>query len=239
MNFIVPSLVSTLCLAASLAFGAEPSATGVQQENHFEVRSPVAAKIDYLLFLPQGYEKSQQRWPLMLFLHGGGESGTNLADVKRNGPPRYVESHPEFPFILVSPQTKSGWDIRTPMALLDNVISRYRVDTRRIYLTGVSMGGSSTWALANAHPERFAAIVPVSGVGNPANARRLAAMPIWVFHGANDTIISVEYSRKMVAAIKAVGGNVRYTEYPEAHHNIWKRTYDNPELYKWLLAQRR
>jgi predicted peptidase len=90
-----------------------------------------------------------------------------------------------------------------------------------------------------AHPERFAAVVPVSGIGNPADARKLAALPIWVFHGAKDTIISVEYSRKMVAAIKAAGGNVKYTEYPDAHHNIWKRTYDNPELYKWLLAQKR
>ena len=239
MNFIVPSLVSTLFLVASFAFGAEPLATGVQLENHFEVRSPVAAKIGYLLFLPQGYEKSQQRWPLMLYLHGGGESGTNLADVKRNGPPRHVETNPDFPFILVSPQTKSGWDIRTPMALLDDVMSRYRVDPRRVYVTGVSMGGGGVWALAAAHPERFAAIVPVSGIGDPADARKLGALPIWVFHGAKDPIISVEYSRKMVAAIKAAGGNVRYTEYPEAHHNIWKRTYDDPELYKWLLAQRR
>jgi predicted peptidase len=239
MNFVVPSLVSSVFLVASFALGAEPPASGVQQERHFEVRGPVAVKVDFLLFLPQGYEKSQQRWPLMLFLHGGGESGTNVVDVKRNGPPRYVESHPDFPFILVSPQTKGGWGIRTPMALLDDVISRYRVDTRRIYLTGVSMGGGSTWALAAVYPQRFAAIVPVSGSSNPADARKLAAMPIWVFHGAKDPIISVEYSRKMVAAIKAVGGNVRYTEYPEAHHNIWKRTYDNPELYQWLLAQRR
>ena len=178
MSFIVPSLVSTLILVVSLALGAEPAASGVQQEKHFETRRPVAVKVDYLLFLPQGYEKSQQRWPLMLFLHGGGESGTNVADVKRNGPPRYVESHPEFPFILVSPQTKSGWDIRTPMALLDDVVGRYRVDTRRIYLTGVSMGGGATWALAAMYPQRFAAIVPVSGVSNPADARKLAAMPI-------------------------------------------------------------
>jgi len=239
MNFIVRSLVSTLFVAASVAFGAEGPVSGVQRESHFEVQRPVAAKIDYLLFLPQGYERSNQYWPLMLFLHGGGESGTNLVDVKRNGPPKYVESHPEFPFILVSPQTKSGWDYRTLMALLDNVISRYRVDTRRIYLTGVSMGGGGTWAMATAHPERFAAIVPVSGMGNMSDAKRLAALAIWVFHGEKDTIISVEYSRKMVAAIKAVGGNVRYTEYPEAHHNIWKMTYDNPELYTWLLAQRR
>jgi predicted peptidase len=232
---------STLLLAANPAFAAGPPATGVQQECLFEVQSPVAAKIGYLLFLPQGYEKSNQRWPLMLFLHGAQESGTNLASLKRHGPPKYVESHPGFPFILVSPQYHSGndWDKNTLMALLDDVIGRHRVDTRRVYLTGLSMGGSATWSLAAAHPDRFAAIVPVSGVGDPADARKLAALPIWVFHGAKDTIISVEWSRKMVAAIRAEGGNVKYTEYPDARHNIWSRTYNNPGLYKWLLAQKR
>ena len=133
-----------------------------------------------------------QPWPLMLFLHGAQESGTNLASLKKNGPPKYVETHPGFPFILVSPQYHSGndWDKNTLMALLDDVIGKYRVDTRRIYLTGLSMGGSATWSLAAAHPGRFAAIVPVSGVGNPADAKKLAALPIWVFHGAKDTIIS-------------------------------------------------
>jgi predicted peptidase len=239
MNFIVPSLVSTLVLVASPAFAAAPPATAVQQEIHFEAQSPVAAKIDYLLFLPQGYEKSAQRWPLMLFLHGAGECGTNLAKVKRNGPPKYVASHPGFPFILVSPQTSGGWNNNTLIALLDNVINKYRVDTHRIYLTGLSMGGSGTWDLAAAHPDRFAAIVPVSGVGNPADAKKLAALPIWVFHGAKDTIISVEWDRKMVAAITAAGGNIKYTEFPDAHHNIWSKTYDNPDLYSWLLVQKR
>ena len=239
MNSVVRSLVSTVFLLASFAFGAEAPVTGVQQENHFETRGPAGVTIDYLLFLPQGYERSNQYWPLMLFLHGAGETGTNLANVKRNGPPKYVESHPDFPFILVSPQTRGGWDNKTLMALLDDISNKYRVDRRRVYLTGVSMGGSGTWALAGAHPDRFAAIVPVSGMGNMSDAKRLATLPIWVFHGAKDTNISAEYSRKMVAAVKAAGGNVTYTEYPEAHHNIWKRVYDNPELYTWLLAQRR
>ncbi len=232
---------STLLLAANPAFAAGPQTTGVQQELHFETQSPVAAKIGYLLFLPQGYEKSSQPWPLMLFLHGAQESGTNLASLKKNGPPKYVETHPGFPFILVSPQYHSGndWDKNTLMALLDDVIGKYRVDTRRIYLTGLSMGGSATWSLAAARPGRFAAIVPVSGVGDPADAKKLAALPIWVFHGAKDTIISVQWSRQMVAAIRAAGGNVQYTEFPDAHHNIWSKTYNNSKLYKWLLAQKR
>jgi poly(3-hydroxybutyrate) depolymerase len=119
MNFIVPALVSTPLLVANLAFAAEPPAMPVQQENHFEAQSPVAAKIDYLLFLPRGYKESKQRWPLMLFLHGAGETGTNLSKVKAHGPPKLVESNPDFPFILVSPQSaKRGWNNTTLMALL-------------------------------------------------------------------------------------------------------------------------
>ena len=98
---------------------------------------------------------------------------------------------------------------------------------------------SGTWMLAAAHPERFAAIVPICGSGNPADATKLAALPIWVFHGAKDGTVPVQRSRDMVEAIKAAGGNVKFTEYPEAKHNCWTETYNNPELYKWLLAQKR
>jgi predicted peptidase len=240
MKFNVASLISTLLLMANLAYAAELPATGVQQKQHFEAQSPLAAKIDYLLFLPQGYEESKQRWPSILFLHGSGESGTNLAKVKKRGLPKLVESKPDFPFILVSPQCPGqGWNNKTLMALLDGVISKYRVDPHRIYLTGLSMGGYGTWSLAAAHPEKFAAIVPISGGGKTADAKKLAALPIWVFHGAKDSIVPVQRSREMVEAIRAAGGNVKYTEYPEAKHDCWTETYDNPELYKWLLAQKR
>ena len=161
MNFRIPFLVSIMVLVATRALVAEPRATLVQQEKHFEAQITVTAKIDYLLFLPPGYEKSKQRWPLILFLHGSGESGTNLAKVKTEGLPKIVESMPDFPFILVSPQSAGrGWNSDTLNALLDDVIHKCRVDKHRIYLTGLSMGGSGTWMLAAAHPERFAAIVP-------------------------------------------------------------------------------
>lgn len=197
------------------------------------------AKMDYLLFLPADYEKSERKWPVLLYLHGAGECGTNLNLLKRNGPTKHVLTHPEFPFILVSPQTKGGFDDRAVMRLLDDVVSQYRVEKSQVYLTGVSMGAGATWDIAAKHTERFAAVVPVSGVGNTAMASKLATLPIWVFHGARDTIISVEWSQKMVAALKAAGGTVKYTEFPKAHHNIWSKVYDDPELYTWLLAQRR
>ena len=236
----VQFLVLTLVLMAAPAPAVEPLANMVQQEKHFEAQITVTAKFDYLLFLPQGYQQSKQRWPLMLFLHGSGESGTNLAKVKTEGLPKIVESMPDFPFILVSPQSAGrGWNSDTLNALLNDVIRKYRVDKHRIYLTGLSMGGSGTWMLAAAHPERFAAIVPICGSGNPADAKKLAGLPIWVFHGAKDGTVPVQRSREMVEAIQAAGGNVKFTEYPEAKHNCWTETYNNPELYKWLLAQKR
>jgi predicted peptidase len=240
MNFSAFSLISSLLLTATFACAEDLPASGVQQEKHFEAQTPVGAKLDYLLFLPQGYEKSKESWPLMLFLHGSGESGTNLAKLKKHGPPKVVESKPDFPFILVSPQSHGhGWTNQTLMALLDSVASQYRVDRNRIYLTGLSMGGFGTWSLAAAHPEEFAAIVPICGGGNTNDAKKLAALPIWVFHGAKDPTVPVARSREMVAAIKAAGGRVKYTEYPEAMHDCWTQTYDNPQLYQWLLAQKR
>jgi predicted peptidase len=240
MNFRALSLVSALTLVATTACPAEPLAARVQTEKHFESQSKGTTKIDYLLFLPQGYEKSQQLWPLMMFLHGSGESGTNLAKVKSHGPPKLVESKPDFPFILVSPQSAGrGWNRDTLNSLLDDVTRNYRVDKHRVYLTGLSMGGYGTWSLAAAHPERFAAIVPICGGGNPADAKKLAALPIWVFHGAKDPTVPVQRSREMVEAIKLAGGNIKFTEYPEAKHDCWTETYANPELYRWLLAQRR
>jgi predicted peptidase len=240
MKMTFHTIVSILALLATAAFAAEPSASAAQQEKHFEAQITVTAKMDYLLFLPKGYEQSDKRWPLMLFLHGAGESGTNLAKVKTHGPPKIVESKPDFPFILVSPQSpRGGWNNDTLNALLEDVIRNYRVDKSRVYLTGLSMGGFGTWSLAAAHPEEFAAIVPICGGGNPADAKKLASLPIWVFHGAKDPTVPVQRSREMVEAIKAAGGNIKYTEYPEARHDSWTETYDNPALYDWLLAQKR
>jgi predicted peptidase len=231
MKFNVPSLISTLLLTANLAHAADLPVPGVQQEKHFNGQN-------YLFFLPQDYGTSAKRWPLLLFFHGKGELGTNLAVLKKHGPPKLAESNPRFPFILVSPQTpKWGWDNNVLNALLDDIISKYRVDTNQIYLTGLSMGGSGVWSLAEAHPERFAAIVPVCAAGEPKNPATLAAMPMWIFHGAKDPTVPVQRSRKTVASMKAAGANVKYTEYPQAGHDCWTQTYNNPQLFQWLLQQ--
>ena len=234
------SLVAICLCGLSGSAPAQPPAASPQLAKHFAAQIRVTARLDYLLFLPESYATSKQRWPLMLFLHGAGESGTNLDKLKILGPPKIVESKPDFPFVLVSPQSpRGGWDPDTLNALLDDVIHRYRVDKDRVYLTGASMGGSGTWRLAAAHPERFAAIAPVCGRGDPADAEKFARLPIWVFHGAKDPVVRVEADQTMVEAIKAAGGNVKFTVYPEGKHDAWTATYDNPELYQWLLAQKR
>ena len=217
-----------------------PMAAQTQQEKSFEKEITIKAKLGYWLFLPADYEKSGKNWPLLLFLHGAGESGSDLAKVKSHGPPKIVESKPEFPFILVSPQCPGrGWNVDMLNALLDEIVAKYRVDQDRVYLTGLSMGGFGTWTLAALHPERFAAIAPICGGGNPADAKKLKDLPIWVFHGGKDTTVPTKRSEEMVEALKAAGGNPKFTVYPEAGHDSWTETYNDPELYRWLLEQKR
>jgi predicted peptidase len=119
--------------------------------------------------------------------------------------------------------------------LVDDVAARYKVDKKRIYLTGLSMGGYGTWALAAAYPERFAAIAPICGGGSRIMSLRLKDMPIWVFHGAKDKVVSIEESEEMVKAIRNRGGNVKFTIYPDAGHDSWTESYNNQELYDWFL----
>lgn len=235
----------TLHLAAALFVslilsGHAQSASSKQQARTYEGKITVAAKLNYLLSLPAEYESSKKSWPLVLFLHGSGESGTDLEKVKIHGPPKIVEAKGPFPFILVSPQSAGrGWNPDVLNGLLDSVMKQYRVDKDRVYVTGLSMGGFGTWTLAAAHPERFAAIAPICGGGNPEDAPKLAKLPIWVFHGGKDPTVPVRRSEEMVSALKAAGGNPKFTVYPEAGHDSWTVTYDNPEFYKWLLEQKR
>ncbi|MHB1038056.1 MAG: carboxylesterase family protein [Pirellulales bacterium] len=229
-------VLAGLVLVSSLRAEAPPAKA--QQEKHFEKQ--VTYKLDYLLFLPADYEKSDKAWPLILFLHGAGETGNDLAMVKKHGPPKIVETKRDLPFIIVSPQSSGrGWNVETLNLLLDEIVSNYKVDKDRVYLTGLSMGGFGTWALAAAHPERFAAIVPICGGGNPGDARRLRNLPAWVFHGAKDPVVPLDRSEAMVKALKEAGGNVKFTVYPEAGHDSWTAAYEDPELYKWLLEQKR
>ena len=194
----------------------------------------------YLIYLPKDYDKKES-WPLMLFLHGAGERGDNLEAVKVHGPPKLIEAGKEFPFIVISPQCPKDkwWDPDELKALLDEIVKKYKVDKDRIYVTGLSMGGYGTWALAAEQPMRFAAIVPICGGGDPEKAKLIADVPIWVFHGKKDSVVPFSNSEKMVEALKKRGGDPKFTAYPDADHDSWTESYNNPELYEWLLKQKR
>jgi predicted peptidase len=191
--------------------------------------------------------------PVILFLHGAGESGQDdiLPTTVGIGPA--IATAPErFPAFVVFPQASRGYgwhgfNLDAAVAALDDVEREFATERERVYVTGISMGGYGTWLLGLQQPERFAALVPVCGGldrsasgRTPASAaRRLAAIPQWVFHGDADDIIAVDESRTMVRALRAAGAAVRYTEYAGVRHNSWDRAYAEPELMPWLLAQRR
>ncbi|MGI8979638.1 MAG: prolyl oligopeptidase family serine peptidase [Pirellulaceae bacterium] len=202
-------------------------------------------EIRYLLFLPQGHgsaEKKDEKWPLLLFLHGAGERGNdNLDLVKKHGPPKIVDEKKDFPFITVSPQCPEGkrWNAQELAKLVDALANTYSADPQRLYVTGLSLGGFGSWNLLAEYPGKFAAAIPICGGGDPATAEKMKGTPIWVFHGAKDTAVSISQSEAMVDALKKAGGNVKFTMYPEAGHDSWTETYNNPEVYKWLLEQKK
>ena len=226
-----------------------------QTEQLFEKKVTHLVKAKYLLFLPDGYAQSgtrkaaEKKWPLLLFLHGIGERGNDPWKVKVHGPPKVAEKTADFPFIVVSPQCPNGewWSNEVLDALLDEVIAKYKVDTNRVYLTGLSMGGFGAWNLALAYPERFAAVAPLCGGGNPYlphgyDAQRKAALlslPFWAFHGDKDTSVALDESERMVSALKKFGCDVKLTVYPGVGHDCWTQTYSKPELYQWILEHER
>lgn len=217
-----------------------------QQSQTFTTHITLAVTRSYLLYLPKEYDTAREtRWPLVLFLHGSGERGENIQQVTHQGLPRLVERGSDFPFIIVSPQcpTHDWWtteaSIASLAALIDEIEQRYSADSDRVYLTGLSMGGYGAWVLAAAYPDRFAAVVPICGGGDPSTVCALRGIPVWAFHGDQDHIVPVHETHKMIDALRDCGGDARLTVYPNTGHDSWTPTYDNPELYIWLLAQRR
>ncbi len=220
-----------------------------QQNLSFQTVIPHSYHLKYLLHLPDGYNQEAGRhWPVILFLHGAGERGQNLELVLKHGIPRIVEEMQDFPFITIAPQCPmdTWWSDHFPVldVLLKEVVDRYDVDQNRIYVTGISMGGYGTWHLAATYPERFAAIAPICGggpwfYGFPEKVRDLVKTPVWAFHGALDEIVPLRESQILVDELRAVGGDVRMTIYPDAGHDSWTQTYRNPELYNWFLSNRK
>ena len=214
-----------------------------QHAQHFkgEVRKPVSGQ--FLLYLPKGFAKhSDVKYPLMIFLHGSGESGRDIEKVKVNGPPKFLDTRTDFPFIVASPQapmSRTGFDMEALNLMLENLLQRLPIDRDRVYLTGLSMGGYWSYDWASQHPELFAAVAPISGAWDPADACNLKTVPIWAFHGALDDVVNPADDQAMVDAIKACGGDITYTVYPDVGHGAWEPAYADPKLYDWLLSHRR
>ena len=243
MTRIVNIFLVGLLLSGSI-FAEEP-APGKQVAQSIQVGE---RQFNYLLFLPESYDrddKNQRPWPMMLFLHGAGERGDNLELVKKHGPPKMVGQKKDFPFVLVSPQCPEDgfWnkqqEIDALIQTIDAVQQKFNVDDQRVYVTGLSMGGYGSWELAAQYPDRFAAVVPICGSGPVELAPRLLEVPIWAFHGDADSVVPLTGTTGVVEAIQKAGGQrANMTVYEEVGHDSWTQTYDNPELYRWLLDHR-
>jgi predicted peptidase len=209
------------------------------------------AKLPYRLMKPDGYD-AKTKYPLVIFLHGAGERGTDNDKQLVHGVKDFAsdENRKKYPCFLVAPQCPtSGWWVGTskaktePLKLVFDVIEATRkefsIDDSRIYITGLSMGGYGTWAAIARKPDLFAAAVPICGGGDPKAAAKVAKIPIWAFHGAKDGVVKPEQSRDMIAALKKAGGDPKYTEYPDAGHDSWTATYADPKVHEWLFAQKK
>ena len=191
-----------------------------------------------LTYLPKDYEADKTKtWPLVLFLHGSGERGDDLNKVKKNGLTKLLDAGKEFPFITLAPQCpeEEWWSANRLDDLANETMKRYRVDPRRIYVTGISMGGYGTWNLAGHYPEKYAAAVPVCGGGLPDLGVRLKQMPVWAFHGADDVTVPPQASQRIVEAIRKAGGDPQLTLYPGVGHNSWDNAYQKESLGSWFL----
>lgn len=216
--------------------------------------------LPYRLLKPDDYD-AKKTYPLVIFLHGAGERGDDNEKQLVHGVPEFAkaENRQKYPCFLIAPQcpAKAKWvevdwgaethkqpekpaePMRLTLDLIGALQKEFSIDPRRIYVTGLSMGGYGTWDLVARKPELFAAAVPICGGGDEATAEKIAKLPIWVFHGAKDTAVKVSRSRNMIEALKKAGGNPKYTEYPDEAHASWVPAYRDAEMFKWLFAQKR
>jgi len=206
----------------------------------------------YCVFVPPDYTP-ERAWPVILFLHGSGERGSDgllQTDVGLGHALR--KNWRQAPAVVIMPQCRAGQTWVGPMAhmalrCVEETSHEYHLDPQRLYLTGMSLGGQGAWYIAASLPGRFAAVLVICGfaelgqsTGEAAKlAPRLTAVPIWAFHGEQDTNVSVEKSREMVEAIRKVGGKVEFTTYKDGTHFIWDRVYTNRETWRWLFEQKR
>lgn len=201
---------------------------------------PSRQELPYTVHLPSGYEGSTEAWPVILYLHGRSLSGSDLTKLRRYGPPKLVGQRPDFPFILVAPQCPKGerWtDTTAVVEVLDEVMAKFRVDPKRVYALGFSMGGRGVLRVVNDYPQRFAAVVDVAGspIEQPwIEAGRAKSVPLWLVHGEEDDEASFTEAKTMAEHYRQAGGNVQFTTVPGKGHGITE-IFERPYLYEWLL----
>lgn len=249
MKTTAPLLLVALTCSLIMPIQAQTNTPLTAATYHWQ--SHRSGTLQYLLYLPPGYDAAGQKdWPLMLFLHGAGERGNDVNRVAIHGPLHHVQQGQSFPFIILAPQCPANelWQNEPLLALLNEFTATHKVDKKRIYLTGLSMGGYGTWSLGLAHPELFAAIAPICGGANMIEVmlgtwdkrQDLQRLPIWAFHGADDNVVPVAESERVVNALKQSGvTNLQLTIYPNTKHDSWKPAYADPKFYEWMLKQSR
>ncbi len=253
-------LAATLFLGSATAMSKQAVAADPAEALEARVFESGNESLKYRLLKPAAYDASK-KYPLVLFLHGAGERGKDNRKQLVHGISDFTtdDAMRDRPCFLVVPQCPSDqkwvdvdWSalshtmlkkpaasLRLSMSLLESLEKEFSIDADRIYITGLSMGGYGTWDAIQRFPKRFAAAIPICGGGDPKEAKQIAQLPIWAFHGGRDSVVKPQRSREMIEAIKKAGGDAKYTEYPKTAHNSWAATYRDPKIHAWLFEQKR
>lgn len=204
----------------------------------FESNSDVVGEMNYLFYTPSNLT---EKAPLVVFLHGGGEGGTDIEKVKIHGIPKLISEGREFPFYMIAPQnpyTRGFWDDRAVDKLVDEIVKNHNIDPARIYLAGMSRGGYGVWRMGINNPDKYAAMISVCAASIPLMyTNRIGDLPVWFFHGEKDNVVPVEVSINAYEKMKINNQNAKLTLYPDASHDSWTETFLNDEIYEWLLDQ--
>ena len=253
LRYLFEQLITTsMRRAAFVAVVASiflPSAAGAQSVSSREESSSltkdfaVTLRMQYLVVLPGNYTKDGQPWPVILYLHGAGERGTDAASLRRTEAVQQAEARADFPFILVAPQVSDldqSWlypqNRAAAIDILDEVVRKYHGDTHREYVTGISMGGWGAWFFAYSFPHRFAAIAPLCGLDADLRwAPQITSTPVWAFHGTNDNVAPIVGTERMIARLQELGADPKFTPVVGGDHDIAKAVYSRKDLYTWLL----
>lgn len=195
-------------------------------------------ELGYALHIPADIKEKK---PLLIFLHGSGEKGTDIEKVKIHGPFKYLKDHKLDAYVL-APQCPENeeWDAEVLYRLILKIQKENNIDSDRIYVTGLSLGGWGTWNLAFAHPDMFAAIVPISGFVDLIQLEqtcKIAKIPTRIFHGLMDDVVNIDYAITIYKELKKCNSNVELTIFDDAGHDSWSRVYDNQEIYDWMFKQ--